>query len=69
VELDLVRGVALASDARPDHPDLLLDPAPGRRIDVRPSEERLKRLDLRLLVVGRLDLHQVPTRHMTDTTV
>ena len=60
VELDLVGGVALAAHASPDHPDLQFDPMAGRPVDVGSHEERLERVDLRLLVAGRLDQHELP---------
>lgn len=58
VELDLVGGVTLAARAGPDHPDLLFDPAPSLGVDIRTSEECFERVDLRLLVVRRLDQHR-----------
>jgi hypothetical protein len=56
VELDLVGGVALAGGTGADPADLLLDPAPCRRIDIRTVEKGGKRVEVRLLVVGWLDL-------------
>ena len=47
--------------AGPDLPDLGLDPVPGRGVDVGSGQERGQRVELRLLVVGGLDLHSSPT--------
>ena len=60
VELDLVGGVALAGGPGPDPAHLAIDPASRGRAHVRPLQQRRERVEVRLLVVGWLDLRPSP---------